>query len=234
MARGVHVGRGRDAPGAALPHAVEEETLAPHEDVEAGPGEGVEHGLGVSEVARAVLHAHHGARVGAEEALHELRGEAHLRHRRESGRGTASVDRRPPVRSPRRRSGRARPPPRPCNRRAGASRTPAQPRRTACAVSRTASVSEQAPVPGRRRSAGTPSSRMASRRLSRSSTESEFPSLVVPKGASAAHPCARSQRQCRASRRASGERSAWNGVSTGARTPRRRPASLRREVVSLI
>ncbi len=113
-------------------------------------------------------------------------------------------------------------------------RTPAQPRRTACAVSRTASVSEQAPVPGRRRSAGTPSSRMASSRLSRSSTESEFASLVVPKGASAAHPCARSQRQCRASRRASGERSAWKGVNTGARTPRRRRASVRLEVLSLI
>src|SRR6266511_1134029 len=65
----------------------------------------------------------------------------------------------------------------------GSISTPAQPRRTAWLVSRTLSGSAQQPVPGMSRTAGTPSDTSASRSASRSSTESEFASLVVPNGA---------------------------------------------------
>jgi hypothetical protein len=84
-----------------------------------------------------------------------------------------------------------------------------------------ASGSAQAPVPGMRRSIGTPCSASWSSRRHFSSSPSEFASELAPNTASPT-PRASSQRQCRSSRGTLGERSRANGVSTGASTPRKR------------
>ena len=103
--------------------------------------------------------------------------------------------------------------------------TPAQRARTAAWVRRTVSVSAQQPVPGSTFPGSMPAPRSSPSSASRSSTESELASLVVPKTASPAQPCERSQRQWRTKRAASGDRSERNGVRTGASTPERRVRS---------
>src|SRR6266404_7720970 len=100
-------------------------------------------------------------------------------------------------------------------------KTPAQPCFTACDVSLTVSVIEQQPVPGIMRDVSTPAPTSASSSVERSSTDSEFASLVVPNGASTQF-CESNHRQCAMNRSLSGERSALNGVTPGASTPRMR------------
>src|SRR5207237_10935947 len=89
------------------------------------------------------------------------------------------------------------------------------------AVSLTASVIEQQPVPGIIREVFIPAATSASSSVARSSAASEFPSLVVPNTASPQF-CDSSHLQCATNRCSSGERSALNGVTAGARTPRMR------------
>src|SRR5205823_5332822 len=66
-----------------------------------------------------------------------------------------------------------------------------------------------------------PAATSASSSVARSSAASEFASLVVPNGASPQF-CDSNHLQCAMNRCPSGERSALNGVRTGARTPRMR------------
>ncbi len=74
-------------------------------------------------------------------------------------------------------------------------------------------------VPGIMRAGGIPESSKASIKARRSDKLSELASELVPKNSSPAF-WAISQRQCATKRCGSGERSALNGVTTGARTPR--------------
>src|SRR6266550_5347014 len=78
---------------------------------------------------------------------------------------------------------------------------------------------EQQPVPGIMRDGSTPAATSSSSRLTRSSIDSEFASLLVPKTASPQF-CDSSHLQCAIKRWLSGERSVLNGVTTGAKTPR--------------
>src|SRR5690349_18738302 len=91
-----HVGGGADAPRAAPAHVGEQERLAPREHVEAARREGVEHGLGVAPIARAVLHSGHHVRVRLEQPLDEAEGDRHLRDRRD----VVDVQAQPPVAHP--------------------------------------------------------------------------------------------------------------------------------------
>src|SRR6266480_1926195 len=96
---------------------------------------------------------------------------------------------------------------------------PAQPFPTACLVSLTVSMIEQQPVPGIMRDGSTPVATSPSSSIVRSSIDSEFASLLVPKTASPQF-CDSSHLQCAMKLWLSGERSALNGVTTGASTPR--------------
>ena len=77
----------------------------------------------------------------------------------------------------------------------------------------------QQPVPGIMVSAGTPASTRASINWMRSLRPKELASPVVPSTARPSQPLASSQRQCRAMRATSGDRSLSCGVSTAAKTP---------------
>src|SRR5262249_15322664 len=99
--------------------------------------------------------------------------------------------------------------------------TPAQPCFAACAVSSTVSVIEQQPVPGIMRDGSMPAATSSSSKEMRSSVDIEFASLVVPNGASPQF-CESNHWQCLMNLSRSGERSALNGVTTGASTPRMR------------
>ena len=88
-------------------------------------------------------------------------------------------------------------------------------------MSATVSVIEQQPVPGIMRDGSMPAATSASSNEMRSSVDIEFASLVVPNGASPQF-CESNHRQCLMNRSRSGERSALNGVTTGASTPRMR------------
>src|SRR5207237_4726487 len=103
----------------------------------------------------------------------------------------------------------------------GSISTPAQPCFTACAVSSTVSVIEQQPVPGIMRDGSMPAATRASSNVDRSSADIEFASLLVPNTASPQF-CESNHWQCLMNRSRSGERSALNGVTTGASTPRMR------------
>src|SRR5213078_4989008 len=78
---------------------------------------------------------------------------------------------------------------------------------------------EQQPVPGIMRAGSTPAATSSSSRFKRSSSDSEFASLFVPNTASPEF-CDSSHLQCAMKRWLSGARSALNGVTTGASTPR--------------
>src|SRR5262249_21620644 len=99
--------------------------------------------------------------------------------------------------------------------------TPAQPCTTACLVSLTVSMIEQQPVPGIMRDGSIPAATNSSSRFKRSSNDSEFASLLVPNTASPQF-CDSNHLQCATNRLPSGARSALNGVTTGASTPRMR------------
>jgi hypothetical protein len=80
-------------------------------------------------------------------------------------------------------------------------------------------VNEQQPVPTIMRDGSIPAAASSSSSVARSSSESEFASLVVPNTASPQF-CESNHWQCAMKRSLSGEKSARNGVRTGARTPR--------------
>jgi hypothetical protein len=78
---------------------------------------------------------------------------------------------------------------------------------------------EQQPVPGIMRDGSTPAATSSSSSIARSSIDSEFASLFVPNTASPQF-CDSNHLQCAMNRCRSGARSALNGVTTGASTPR--------------
>src|SRR5262245_4360619 len=80
---------------------------------------------------------------------------------------------------------------------------------------------EQQPVPGIMREGSMPAISTASSNEMRSAFDLEFAALVVPNGASPQF-CESNHRQCEMNRSESGERSALNGVTAGASTPRMR------------
>jgi hypothetical protein len=73
-------------------------------------------------------------------------------------------------------------------------------------------------VPGIMRAGSMPAATSASSKEMRSSVDIEFASLFVPNGASPQF-CESNHWQCLMNRSLSGERSALNGVTTGANTP---------------
>ena len=80
--RGVHVGRGADAAGAAAAHVAQQEGLRAGEDVEARPGERIEERLRVVPVAAAVFHPRGLLRIGLEQALDQAERDRYLGHGR--------------------------------------------------------------------------------------------------------------------------------------------------------
>ena len=78
---------------------------------------------------------------------------------------------------------------------------------------------EQQPVPGIMRDGSIPAATSSSSSIARSSIDSEFASLFVPNTASPQF-CDSNHLQCAMNRSLSGDRSSWNGVTTGANTPR--------------
>src|SRR5437588_8229657 len=92
---------------------------------------------------------------------------------------------------------------------------------TAGVLSSTVSAIEQQPAPGIIRDGSIPAATTASSNVDRSSAAIEFASLLVPNTASP-QSCESNHWQCLMNRSQSGERSALNGVTTGASTPRMR------------
>jgi hypothetical protein len=86
-------------------------------------------------------------------------------------------------------------------------------------VSLTVSMIEQQPVPRIMRDGSTPAAISSSSSIALSSIDSEFASLLVPNTASPQF-CDSNHLQCAMKRSLSGARSALNGVTTGASTPR--------------
>src|SRR6266511_5393632 len=91
---------------------------------------------------------------------------------------------------------------------------------------------EQQPVPGIMRDRSTPAATSSSSSIARSSIDSEFASLLVPKTASPQF-CDSNHLQCAMKRWLSGARSALNGVTTGANTPRMRSLAARPSIATL-
>ena len=83
----------------------------------------------------------------------------------------------------------------------GSTRQPAQPDCTLSRVSAMVSVSAAQPVAATMRSAGMPAASSAASPSARSAIENDWPSPVVPNGATPSTPCASSHCACRAKRR---------------------------------